>query len=116
MMNKFLDKEPQHDVRVRVPAFTKDRIPFFGCRADNIKDDAFVIGEAISELNFALGTMEDIGDVLSVDQTAYINDLFDTFKKQIGFDSADSKALVAMRLENGRLRAKIKRLENKDED
>ena len=110
-MIKFLDKEPQHDVIVRVPAFTRSSVPFYGCRADDVNDDAFVIGEAITKLNGELGTMQDVGDALTPAQSQFINDLFDRFKAEIGYVE-DKKAVKALQLENGRLRAKIGRLED----
>lgn len=112
MSIKYLDKDPQSDVRIRVPEFVTV-VPFFGCLASNVPDEVFVVAAAMSRFTRAMGTIMDLGDVLTDDQTAQVVSLFNTFTEESGYAETRKKA-TSLKLENGRLRAKIKRLEASD--
>jgi hypothetical protein len=114
MKIKYIDKSPPSDVKVQNIEFTTDHIPFYHTRAELLSDQTFVLAESMSRLTRSLGTIQDMGDILTQDQADYIEGLFDVFKQEIGLAEAE-KRVTALRMENGRLRSKLKKQEKANE-
>jgi hypothetical protein len=114
---RYLDKEPEYsNIRRRTPAFRTDGIPFYGVQCDRkVPNEVFRVGEAISNFNAGLTSMDDLADRLTQEQADTINNLYHAFLADSGLGDYVKEA-TKFRLENGRLRAKMKRMKEENDE
>jgi hypothetical protein len=112
---QWLNKDPDTgQLSRRAPALEGGEQPFFSANAAGIPADVFSVGAACSAFSSGLARIEDVADVLTEVQVDEIVRLYDVFMEETGLVEYKRKA-KGLQLENGRLRAKIKRLEAADE-
>jgi len=111
---KWIDKVRQNfDIAMLVRS---EERPFYGNPApEDIPDKYFDIATAVWTLLKDLADLQNIGDVLSPDQIVQLNACYEKFELALKVEE-NRKAVCALRLENGRLRAKVKRLQQEKDN